>query len=135
MTNITEIAPSEAARVQVQDAIIQWRDKRAQRLEAQRIVDAMQKEESALKSWLIAVFQAQAFEGMVINQRITGLSTREVHTTVDKTALVDYIYDNQAIDLLQFRLSETAIVAREAEGLEIPGLEIVEAYDLFDRKA
>lgn len=127
--------PQDATRTEVEQTIVQWRETRAQRLEAQRIVDAMQKEESALKSWLIAVFQAQAFEGMVINQRITGLSTREVHTTVDKTALVDYIYENEAIDLLQFRLSETAIVAREAEGVEVPGLEIVEAFDLFDRKA
>lgn len=127
--------PAEATRTEVEQTIVQWREARAQRLEAQRIVDAMQKEESALKSWLIAVFQAQAFEGMVINQRITGLSTREVHTTVDKAALLDYIYENEAIDLLQFRLSETAIVAREAEGVQVPGLEVVEAFDLFDRKA
>lgn len=135
MRKYGEVAPQDAHRQLVEDAIVEWRETRAQRLEAQRIVDAMQKEESGLKAWLIAVFQAQAFEGMVINQRITGLSTREVHTTVDKEALLDYIYENQAIDLLQFRLSETAIVAREAEGVEVPGLDIVEAFDLFDRKA
>jgi len=125
----------EATRPQVEEAIVAWRETRAQRLEAQRIVDAMQKEESALKSWLISVFQQQAFEGMVINQRITGLSTREVHSVVDKAAFVQYVYDWEAIDLLQFRLSETAVREREDIGQPVPGLEIVEAFDLFDRKA
>jgi len=129
------ISPDQANRKDVEKRIVEWRTRRAERLEAQRVVDAMQKEESALKSWLIAVFQAQAYEGMVIDSRITGLSTREVHSVTDKEAFVDYIYENQAIDLLQFRLSETAIVAREDAGFEVPGTEIVEAFDLFDRKA
>jgi hypothetical protein len=135
MRKYGEVDPKDAHRQLVEDAIVEWRETRAQRLEAQRIVDAMQKEESKLKSWLIAVFQAQAFEGMVINQRITGLSTREVHSVTDKAAFVQYVYDWEAIDLLQFRLSETAIVEREDIGQAVPGLEIVEAFDLFDRKA
>lgn len=127
--------PIEATRPQVEQAIVAWRAKRAERLEAQRLVDAMQKEESALKSWLIAVFKEQAYEGMVIESRITGLSTREVHSVVDRDALVNYIYENEAIDLLQFRLSESAVGAREEVGQTVPGLDIVEVYDIFDRKS
>ena len=129
------IQPNEATRVEVEETIQAWRDQRAIRLAKEQEAAQLKKSETAMKSWLIEVFKAQQYEGMVINQRITGLSTKEVYTVLDKEAVTDYIYENQALDLLEFRISQRAIQEREDVGEIVPGLDLVETYDLFDRKA
>lgn len=129
------IVPIEATRVQTEEVIQLWRAKRAERLAADKVVEALKKDESAMKSWLISVFLAQKFEGMVIDGRITGVNPKEVHVVEDREALITYIYDHEAIDLLQFRLSDGAAFAREEDGETVPGLRKEEVYDLFDRKA
>lgn len=129
------IQPNEATRVEVEETIQAWRDQRAIRLAKEQEADQLKKSETDMKSWLIEVFKAQQYEGMVINQRITGLSTKEVYTVLDKEAVTDYIYENQALDLLEFRISQRAIQEREDVGEIVPGLDLVETYDLFDRKA
>lgn len=130
-----DVTPTEADRQLTEEVIRKWREQRVLRLAKEAEAAVLKKSESAMKSWLIQVFQQQKYEGLVIGQRITGLTTREVHSVVDKQAIVDYIYEHQAIDLLQFRLSEGAILEREDNGIPVPGTELVETYDLFDRKA
>jgi len=88
-----------------------------------------------MKMWLVAVFQEQRFEGMVIDHRITGLSDREVHEVEDREAFVNYLIENKALDMLQFRISDPAIFAREEIGIKVPGVKVRTIYDLFDRKA
>lgn len=129
------VAPIEANRVQAEEVIQLWRAKRAERLAADKVAEALKKEESAMKSWLIEVFREQRFEGIVIDGRITGLNPHDVHIVEDRELLIQYIYENEAIDLLQFRLSDGAVFAREDEGEEVPGVRVEEVYDLFDRKA
>jgi hypothetical protein len=130
-----DVEPKEADRQLTEETIKAWRDKRVERLALEAEANQLKKSEQDMKSWLIQVFQSQLYEGMVIGQRITGLSTREVHTVSDKEAFVRYIYDWEAIDLLQFRVSESAILEREDIGQPVPGTEVVEVYDLYDRKA
>lgn len=127
--------PAEAERGEIETVIQQWRHQRELRLGLQKTVDALHKDEQEMKSWLLEVFKSQKFEGMIIDQRVTGLVTREVHSVTDRAELTQYILDNAALELLQFRLAEGAIVEREADEGPIPGLELVEVYDLFDRKA
>lgn len=129
------IAPAEATRQQTEQTIKDWRAKRAERLAADKVAEALKKDESAMKSWLISVFNVQKFEGMVIDGRITGVNPHDVHVVEDKIAFINYIYENEAIDMLQFRLSDGAIFEREEAGDEIPGVRKEEVYDLFDRKA
>jgi hypothetical protein len=130
-----DVDPSEADRQLTEETIKQWRDRRVERLALEAQANVLKKSEQAMKSWLIQVFQQQEYEGVVIGQRITGLATREVHSVTDKEAFVRYIYDWEAIDLLQFRVSEAAILEREDIGQPVPGTEVVEVYDLYDRKA
>lgn len=130
-----DMLPIEADRILTEETIKLWRAKRVERLAKEKEAEILEKQEKEMKSWLIAVFQEQKFEGMVIDQRITGLSKREVHIVEDREAFIQYIYDNEAIDLLQFRISEGAINEREENGITVPGVDVAEIPDLFDRKA
>lgn len=130
-----DVTPLEADRILVEQTIKAWRERRAERLAKEAEAKVLQKSETAMKSWLIEVFKAQHYEGMVIDQRITGLNTREVYTVTDREAVTQYIYDWQALDLLEFRVSQRAIQEREDIGQAVPGVELVETYDLFDRKS
>jgi hypothetical protein len=127
--------PEDAQRTEVEDIIMQWRFQRSERLALEKTVTALKERETELKSWLMNVFKSQKMEGMIVDGRTTGLSAKEVHAVESKEDFIQYIYDNEAIELLQFRLSETAIKEHEdVAGADIPGLGTVEVYDLFDRQ-
>jgi hypothetical protein len=52
----------------------------------------------------------------------------------DKLAFVDYMIDQRALDMLQFRVCDSAIFLREDAGLVVPGVAKQTVYDLYDRK-
>jgi hypothetical protein len=130
-----DVLPKEADRILMQDTIQQWRSTRAQRLEMDKQAKLMKRRELEIKSWLIEAFKEQLYEGIMIDQRITGLSKKEISIVEDRAAFINYIYENEAIDLLQFRISESAIKERQENGEDVPGVSESEVYDLFDRKA
>jgi hypothetical protein len=132
---IHNVAPLDADRYMAEKVIQAWRDKRDDRLAADKVAAALKEQETAMKMWLIDVFKEQKFEGMVIDHRITGLSDREVHEVEDREAFVNYLIENRALDMLQFRISDPAIFAREDVGVVVPGVKVRTIYDLFDRKA
>jgi hypothetical protein len=135
VSKFTATDPMTAERPLVEEAIQQWRGLSKERLKTEHEAAAIKERETALKLWLVDVFKGQKFEGMLIDGRITGCTSREVHTVTDRIALIDYIYDNRALDILQFRITDDAIFTREEEGEVIPGVEKMEVYGLFDRKA
>lgn len=124
----------EATRDDVEKAIIRWRETNADRLEVERSAKAIKKTEDTLKSFLLEVFKVQKLEGMIIDGRSTGLSTKKGLVVSDKEAFLAYIKQEQALDLLQFRMAEGAVKERMAEGIQVPGTEEAEFYDIFDRK-
>lgn len=124
----------EATREDVEKAIVRWRETNFDRLEVERSAKAIKKTEDQLKSFLLEVFKVQKLEGMIIDGRSTGLSTKKGLVVSDKEAFLAYIKQEQALDLLQFRMAEGAVKERMAEGIQVPGTEEAEFYDLFDRK-
>lgn len=124
----------EATREDVEKAIVRWRETNFDRLEVERSAKAIKKTEDQLKSFLLEVFKVQKLEGMIIDGRSTGLSTKKGLVVSDKEAFLAYIKQEQALDLLQFRMAEGAVKERMAEGIQVPGTEETEFYDLFDRK-
>lgn len=127
--------PSDATRQQVEAVVQAWRVTRADRLEQKRKTDQLEKTEKALQEWLVNVFEEQKLEGVVIDGRITGATSTEIPVVDDKEAFVEYIYSNEALDLLQFRISTEAIKARRDAGEEVAGTGDVEVWKLYDRKA
>lgn len=135
MTHHLDVPATEATRQQAEEIIRAWRAKRAERLEADKVAAALKEDESAMKQWIIEVFRAQAFEGMVTDKRITGVATKKMAVVDDREVLIDYIYKNRAIDILQFRLSQTAIDERVDQWEAVPGIRTEEFLDIYDRKA
>lgn len=127
--------PETATREEITAKVIEWRNKRAERLAADKVAEALKKEESELKQFLISAMLKQKYEGLVVDGRITGASTKEQPVVTDRETLERYILDNRMLSLLQFRLSSATVKEMEAEGVSIPGVGKEPVYDLFDRKA
>ena len=132
---ITSATPDEAEREIVEKAIVMWRELRTERLEAERQARVLKNDEDAAKSFLIECFKQQKLEGMIIDGRSTGLSTKTQPSVADKEAFLAYIKETGQLDLLQFRLATGAVQERWNNEVEVPGVEEIELYDLFDRKA
>lgn len=132
---ITSATPDEAEREVVEKAIVMWRELRTERLEADRQARVLKNDEDKLKSFLIEAFKQQKLEGMIIEGRSTGLSTKTQPSVADKEAFLAYIKETGQLDLLQFRLATGAVQERWNEDVEVPGIEEIELYDLFDRKS
>lgn len=127
--------PEDATRQEVEAVIRAWRSKREERLAAEKISEKLKEEEAQFKDWLVEVFKEQKLEGMIIDGRITGANPRDICVVEDREAFVNFLYETKSIDLLQFRLSDSAIFGRLDEGVVVPGIGKMEVYNLFDRKA
>ena len=132
---ITSATPDEAEREVVEKAIVMWRELRTERLETEHQARVLKNDEDKLKSFLIEAFKQQKLEGMIIEGRSTGLSTKTQPSVADKEAFIAYIKETGQLDLLQFRLATGAVQERWNEDVEVPGVEEIELYDLFDRKS
>jgi hypothetical protein len=127
-------SPATVTRTELDEVVAQWRDARAARLELQKQVDKIQELESQLKQFIIDSVHAQKFEGLVFGGRVTTVTEKETRIVTDKEALLGYIFEHKAIDLLQFRLAPKAVALREADGIEVPGVGVMTSFDLSDKK-
>ena len=127
--------PEAASREEVEQAVKVWRETRALRLEQEKVADETKKLETSAKDFIISAMIAQKWEGIVIGDRLTKVSTKTVPTVEDRQALCDYIIENKALDLLQFRLATGALKERAEAGVVVPGIGSVDVYDLSDKKA
>jgi hypothetical protein len=129
------VAPEEATRSQLEEAVTQWRNTREVRLAVEKEAALLKKEEDEIKNFIIAVSRAQKYEAVVIGGRMTSVTTKEQAICEDRPAFCKYILDNDALDLLQFRVSESAIKERVEAGIEVPGIGYIDVYQLSDKKA
>ena len=132
---VTDASVFDATRQEVEEAITMWRNHREVRLTIEKQAEALRKQETALKTWVISVLRAQEYEGVVVGGRITALSTKEVPEVLDKESYLDYVRTTGELDLLQFRPAIGAIKERLDNGVEIPGVKLIDVYDLSDRKS
>lgn len=134
INHIMEVPADESDRHTLEEATKLWREARDLRLAADKKAADLKKTEEALKSWIISVFIKQSQEGVVFNGRCIGLTEGEVPTVSDRVAFKQYIFENDALELLQFRTSNSAIMERLNAGIKIPGIEMQPTYSLYDRK-
>jgi len=95
---------------------------RARRLEAQKAVDLIEMEEKALKEYLIENLpksEASGVAGKVA--RVTAVP-KDTPVVNDWAKLEAYIKRTSSFDLLQRRLSDSAVKARWDAGKEVPGV-------------
>lgn len=127
------VDPATADRKDVEKAIMKWRDLREQRLAAEKVAARLKDQENAYKSFMLEAFKQQKLEGMLIGGRMTGLTTKPVATVADKEKFLAYVKETGHLELLQFRLATGAVDERTENGVEVPGIEYVDTYDVFDR--
>lgn len=103
---------------------------RATRLAEQKKVDGLAAQEAKLRSIIIARLKNDELEGAkgkVANATITSSKQARM---LDWPAFWEYCKENNGHDLIQKRVSITAVRARWEEGVDVPGLEEFELDDL-----
>lgn len=130
-----DLTADTAERKDVQKMVAAWRTQKAYRMALDKLANQAKSIEVLAQKWLVGVMYSQEWEGIVIDGRITGVSTKDVPDVIDKEEFLDYIRETGELDLLQFRPAVGAINQRLSEEVEVPGIAIKEVPTLFDRKA
>lgn len=96
---------------------------RKARLAKQHEVDELEVVEKKLKAEIIA--KLNETKAMAIGGNLVTLTLKRKFkpTTRDWQKVYDYIQETGSWDLLQKRLTETAVTLRWEDGVEIPGIE------------
>ena len=102
------------------DALYQLREKR---LEEQKKVDDIQAQETELKNHIIAMLPKSELTGARGKVASVSISTKSVPTVKDWDLVWGYIKKNNAFDMVQRRLNNSAVEARWENGRDVPGVE------------
>lgn len=103
---------------------------RAERLELSKKVDALKTQEAQLRAKIIAQLRDVDLEsgsGLIATGSIT---TSKEARMLDWNEFWQWAVEHDARDVIQKRVSITAIRERWEAGVEVPGLEAVEVADL-----
>lgn len=105
----------------------QYYDLREQRLKLQREADALEQQEKDILYEITKEFNADSVKHSV--DGFTMLAKRkDVPTVRDWSATLAYIKETGQVDLLQKRLTDSAVKARWDAGIEVPGVELTHKY-------
>jgi len=127
--------PETCSRAELDEITLAWRQAKADRLAFQKQLELLQELENTLKQSILDVCTAQKMEGIVVGGRITSVTTKSTPICNDQSALSAYILEHQALDLLQFRISTKAAQLRIDDGIELPGVTLMDKLELSDKKA
>lgn len=95
---------------------------RQERYDAQRAVDAMKAKEKELEAVVLRLLNAQDLNQGKGVSAIASVSVDEQPTVVDWNMFYDHVRTTGEFDLLQRRVSSTAIKARWDNEAEVPGI-------------
>ncbi len=96
---------------------------RQKRAEAQKVVDAIEAEEKALKEYLIENLPKSLASGVAGKLCRVSVNSRDVPTAKDWAKVFAHIKKTGDFDILQRRLSDGAIKERWEANKKIPGIE------------
>lgn len=103
---------------------------RKQRLSLQREADLLEQKEKALTNELVNVMISRNLDAFTDGEDQAVLVVTQEPVATDWPKLLDYIRENDALDMLQKRLTPSAIKARWAEKVNVPGVESVDKHTL-----
>ena len=107
---------------------------RQQRLEVQKQVDLLQSEESAIKEHIINTLPKSEASGVAGKLARVTVVTKQVPQVKDWDAFYKHVKKSGDFDLLQRRLTDSAIKERWEAGKEIPGVEHFNAVSVSINK-
>ena len=103
---------------------------RKQRLSLQREADLLEQKEKALQNYLINDMVGKDLDVLTDGEDQVVLVTSVEPVATSWPKLLDYIIANEAVDLLQKRLTASAVKLRWRDGEAIPGIEKTEKHTL-----
>lgn len=99
--------------------------KEQERLAADRYAKVLKVEEENCKASLMAAMQKIGVTSWSGAGGSADIVTKDKPYIVDYSALETYIVENRAIDLLQKRLTESAVKLRWDDGIAVPGVGVM----------
>ena len=121
--------------MRVLDLCVAWRIKRAERLEAQKVVEALELEEKELKAKALEAIKKSPTKAVSDGSRLFQLVTKDEPVAEDWLKIQKYIQKTGEFDLLQRRLATAAVKERWENGVKIPGIGVIPVDNLSDTKA
>ena len=110
-----------------------WELKQA-RLAQQKIVDAIEEEEKAIKAWIIDSLPKSEASGVAGKLCRVSAVTKEIPQVEDYEKFYAYVKKTNRFDLLQKRLSEAAVKEIWEDGKQVPGVKAFQAVTLSVNK-
>ncbi len=107
---------------------------RQERLAAQKVVDALEEKEKALREHIINTLPKSEATGAAGKLARVTVVTKEVPQVKDWKKFYAYVKKNNAWDLMQRRLSAAAVTERWEAGKEVAGVEAFQAVTLSINK-
>ncbi len=107
---------------------------RQKRLEMQKEVDAVAAEETALKNYIIETLPKSEASGVAGKLARVTVVTKTIPQVKDWDAFYKYVKKTGQFDLMQRRITDSAIKERWEAGKEIPGVEHFNAVSVSINK-
>lgn len=103
---------------------------RVKRLEAEKEIKALKTQEVAYRVRIKQMLDAASLEAGSGKTATTSVCYTTEPNAKDWPAIYQYIVENDAFDMMQRRLSATAVRDRWNDGIIIPGIEKYDTWDL-----
>ena len=108
---------------------------RANRLAADKVAAALKSEEHALYQQLVSEMEENNLSSIGGKDCIVKRTVKERAIAGDWQLIQEYIKEHDAFDLLHKRLTDSAVLLRRDDGVEVPGVTLMEFSKLTYSKA
>lgn len=115
-------APKAPTAKMLADKADEYHTTREQRLAIEKQAKALQKQETELKNWLIDNIPKSEVTGVTGKLVRVSIVRKEKPAAEDWPALYAHMQETGEFDLVQRRVSETAVRARWEDGKDVPGV-------------
>ena len=99
---------------------------RIARLAADKIAASLKSDETELKTLLITEMEGAGLSSVGGKIAVINRSIRTRAIAGDWPLIHEYIRENDAFDLLHKRLTDSAIILRKEDGVDIPGVSLMD---------
>ena len=113
----------------------QLHDKRADRLAADKVAAALKSEEHQLQSTLIFEMEENNLSSIGGTDCIIKRSVKQRAIASDWPEVYAFIKEHDAFDLLHKRLTDSAIILRKDDGVDVPGITMLDYSKITYSKA
>jgi hypothetical protein len=108
---------------------------RAERIEADKRAAELKSRETQLKTTLIAEMEANNLSSVGGKSCVINRITKQRAFAQDWPTIYEYIHKNDAFDLLHRRLTDSAVMLRKDDGIDVPGVGIMDYSHITFAKA